>query len=218
MKLTEEAKVLLGIGVLTLVIIIGAVFFLGKSSPTPTNTNAAPVDEKLLVRNDSYKIASDSAKVTIVEFGDYQCPACAAVHTLTKQVLKDYAGKVNFIYRHFPLPQHKNALISAEAAEAAGEQGKFWQMNDKLYETQDQWAENEKPLDIFTVFTKDLGLDTAKFQADVIANKYQDKINRDQNDGNSLKINSTPTFFINGQKLEGVSGYNDFKSKIDSLL
>ena len=107
MKLTGEAKVLLGIGILTLIIIIGAVFLLGKSSSTPANTNSIPADEKLLVRSDSYYTATESAKVTIVEFGDYQCPACAAVHTLTNQVLKEYAGKVNLVFRHFPLPQRR---------------------------------------------------------------------------------------------------------------
>lgn len=217
MKLTQEIKALLAVAVVTLAIIVGAIFLLTKSSST-TPQSSAPLDEKILIREDSYKIATESAKVTIVEFGDYQCPACAAVHPNVKQLLQNYAGKVNYVVRNFPLPQHKNALISAEAAEAAGVQGKFWEMHDKLYETQEEWAEENEPLNKFIEYAKDLGLDTVKFEADIKANKYQDKIKRDYTDGNNLRLTFTPTFFINGQKLETVPSYEEFKAKIDPLL
>lgn len=217
--MTQEVKVLIGIGVLTVAILVGAVFFLSKSSPPISNsTPTASMDPKLLIREDSYKIATDSAKVTIVEFGDYQCPACRQAYPTVKRVIKDYSGKINFVFRNFPLPQHKNAQISAEAAEAAGVQGKFWQMHDKLYENQDQWAESDQPLDVFLNYATELSLDVTKFQTDVIDKRYIQKITQDQNDGDGLGINATPTFFINQQKIEGVPSYDDFKNKIDSEL
>ncbi len=209
--MTQEAKVLLGIGIVTIAILVGAVFFLNQTTPVSTK---GPVDEKLLIKNDSNKIASDSAKVTIVEFGDYQCPACRAAFPNVNRVLKDYSGKVNFVFRHFPLPQHQNALSAAEAAEAAGEQGKYWQMHDLLYENQPEWSESADPLGIFSKYAASLNLNVEQFKNFVSTNKYHDKILSDKSDGEKLGINSTPTFYINGIKLPGYS-YEDFKSRID---
>lgn len=219
--MNQEAKILVGVGLATIAIVIGAIFFLGSSSQQPANfssSNQQVADAKLLVKSDSNKITAPNAKVTIVEFADFQCPACGAAHPIVKQILAERQGKVNFVYRHFPLPQHKNAFSAAEAAEAAGEQGKFWQMYDKLYKNQNTWSESDNAIDIFTGYAKDLGLDLDKFKKSIEANKYYSKIRSDQNDGSTLGVNSTPTFFINGQKTVGVPNISDFKSKIDSEL
>lgn len=214
--MSQEVKVLVGIGIFTLVILVGAIFFVGKpSSPTQ---DTSPVDKALLVKADSYQIASDSAKVTIVEFADFQCPACAQAHPVMKRILQDYQGEVNFIFRHFPLPQHKNAISAALAAEAAGEQGQFWQMHDKIYENQKTWAENSRAMEIYTQYAQDLGLDMEKFKQGVESSQFKNKIQRDQGDGNALGINSTPTFFINGQKIAGALSYGEFKARIDAEL
>lgn len=214
----QEAKILLGIGVLTVVLLVGAIFLLSKSS-SPANTNNSPLaDPKLLIKDDSHKIASSSAKVNLVEFGDYQCPACGAAHPIVKRILEDYSGRINFIFRNFPLAQHKNALIAAEVAEAAGEQGKYWEMYNKLYENQTQWSESKKPIDIFITYGKDLGLDTDKFKKEIEGSKFADRIRNDQNDGFSLGVNSTPTFFLNQEKIVGVPTYDQLKSKVDSAL
>lgn len=214
--MTQEIKVLIGIGVATVALVLGSVFFLGKSSGN--SVNVPPTDIKLLVRDDNYQTASASAKVTIVEFSDFQCPACGAAFPVVKKIEADYRDEVNFVYRHFPLPQHKNGFKAALAAEAAGLQGKFWEMHDKLFENQDTWGELDNPLDIFTGYAKDLGLNTAKFQQDMNDKKLTDKVNRDQADGATLGVNSTPTFFINNQKFPGVLSYAEFKSKIDPEL
>lgn len=213
--MTQEAKILIGIGVFTLALLFGAMLLLSK--PVKAPSNISKVDRSLLIKSDSNKISTDSAKVNIVEFGDYQCPACKAADPITKQILKDYPGKINFVFRNFPLPQHVNALVSAEAAEAAGAQGKYWQMYDKLYENQIEWAESVTPLDIFTNYAKELELNIDQFKNDISTNKFQQKINTDKNDGISLGVNSTPTFFINGQKMNGF-GYQEFKKDIDAAL
>lgn len=212
--MNQEAKVLTIIGVVTVAILIGAVFMLSKSGTESAKNASTPVDNNLLIKSDSHKIATDSAKVTIVEFGDYQCPACAAAHPNVKEILKEYSGKVNFVFRHFPLPQHQNAMIGAEAAEAAGEQGKYFQMHDLLYERQRYWSENDKPLEIFTEYAKELNLDTEQFTKAVSTNKNQQRIYADRNDGQSLGINSTPTIYINGKKLPSFD-INEFKKSID---
>lgn len=216
--MTGETRTLLIVGAITLAIIGGGAYFLSKGGGNPSNVSKPVSDASLLVRNDSNKIATSSAKVTVVEFGDFECPACAASEPVVKQVLNDYNGKVNFVFRNFPLPQHPNAMPSAEAAEAAGAQGKYFDMYFKLYENQNAWANLSNPTDTFVSYAKDLGLDVNKFKDDISNKKYQNKINGDLNDGTALGIDATPTFYINGQKLLSGYGYQDFKSLIDSEL
>lgn len=212
--MTTEVKAIVGIG--GIVIILAFIVFLMSSSNSQIRPTVA--DPNLLVKTTSHKIAADSAKVIVVEFGDYQCPACGQAHPIVKKVLADYQGKINFVFRNFPLPQHKNGLVAAEAAEAAGAQGKFWEMYDKLYETQNSWAELENPTQIFVQYAKDLNLDSVKFEQDLATNKYADIISSDKADGNALGVNATPTFFINGEKFASVLSYQEFKNKIDPFL
>lgn len=215
--MSQQTKVLLSIIVLSIAILAGAIFFLSKNS-TPTPSSQSIADPKILVRENSHKIASDSAKVTLVEFGDYQCPACGVIYPIVKEVVKEYEGKINFVFRNFPLSQHKNSQMAAEVAEAAGAQSKFWQMYDLLYKGQADWGENAKPIEFFMLYAKNLGLDEKKFNDDISNNKFSDVINQDQNDGLSLGVNSTPTFFLDGQKLEEVPSLSQFKSLIDTKL
>jgi protein-disulfide isomerase len=199
----------------TLIILLGGVFALsGKGGDT---SSATKVDPKVLIGKTSFQ-TNPKAKVTIVEFGDFQCPACGYTHTTTKQILKEYGTKINYVFRHFPLPQHEKALISAETAEAAGAQGKFFEMSDLLYENQSEWASSKNPMDEFIKYAKKLKLDTNKFQSSVENNKFSDKINADLSDGAKLNINSTPTFFINGEKMEEAATFANFKTRIDTLL
>lgn len=209
--MSQEVKVLIGIGIFCLLVVVGVAILLGRSPQDKT----APVDTKLLIRDDSQNISTPSAVVTIVEFGDYQCPACGIAHPTILQVLKDFEGRINFVQRHFPLPSHKNASIAAQAAEAAGTQGKFWQMHDKLYETQFDWAESGDPIGVFSGFAAELGLDVNKFKEEVSSNKYLAKIQQDMADGASVGVNSTPTFFINGKKFAGALSYDQFKKEIE---
>ncbi|MBI2036156.1 thioredoxin domain-containing protein [Candidatus Microgenomates bacterium] len=231
--MNQETKVILGIFGLTIAVVLGAVVFL--SQPSKTGQVKETVDKSLLVRDDSYKIATSSAKVTIVEFSDFQCPACGAAHPIVKQILEQYQEKINFVYRHFPLPQHQHAQLAAQAAEAAGEEGKFWQMHDLIFQNQKEWSESSQALDLFISYAKSLGLDEEKFKkalsenkfAEKIIrdkndfkkalseNKFAEKIIRDKNDGSALGVNSTPTFFINGQKFPGVLSLAEFRNKIE---
>ena len=119
--MTQEAKIILGISLLTLVLVIGGVLFFNSSNKKQEALNNAPVDQKLLTSENSHKISAPDSKVTIVEFGDYQCPACASAYPIVKQLLTEYNGKINFVFRNFPLSLHPNAQKAAQAAEAAAE-------------------------------------------------------------------------------------------------
>lgn len=212
----QEAKLLLGFGIITIGILVGAVFLLGgSSSPAPTSTKADP---KILVKSSSNKFGNVGSKVTLVEFGDFQCPACALSYPIVKEIKTAYKDRIQFVFRNFPLPSHANALVAAQAAEAAGAQGKYWEMHDMLYENQSEWALDASPLEIFVGYAKELELDTDKFKEEVQSSKYASKIQEDLLDGRSLGVNSTPTFYLNNEKIVGVVSYEDLKYKIDLLL
>lgn len=194
--MTNEIKTFIGIVVGTLVLVFGAAILLGRTNPsTPTVT-----DQKQLVKADSWKIATDSAQVTLIEFSDFQCPSCKAAQPVVESILTKNPGKINFVYRHFPLPSHEFGFMAAEAAEAAGLQGKFWEMHDKLFEL----SPDLKKENLLTI-AKELGLNLDKFNSDLDSDSVRQRVLNDQTDGNSLGVNATPTFYLNGTQLVGSS-------------
>lgn len=214
--MNKDAKILLGVA---LVAIVGGILLWAMQPKALPVTD--PVDGSLLIREGSHSTGKIDAKVQIVEFGDYQCPACAAVHPIIKRVLEEYKdnSEVTFVFRNFPLSIHPNARISAQAAESAGSQGKFWEMHDMIYENQGEWSDVKNPIDIFVGYAEKIGLDTDKFKTEVKNSQYSAIISADYKDGEELGVDSTPTFFVNGVKFgNGVSSYEAFKTKIDELL
>lgn len=217
--MTQEAKIILTIGIVTSLLVLGAIFFLGKNVQSPKQINNEVVaDKSILIPGDSYQTASSSAKVNIVEFADFQCPACKIFYPVIKQALKDYPNDLNLFYRHYPLMQHKFGEFSAQAAEAAGKQGKFWQMYDKLYENQDTWSLEQNPQGLFEGYAVELSLNMDQFKKDLSDSALKQKILRDISDGNKLKVNSTPTIFINGIKYPGAMSYEKLKGIIEQNL
>lgn len=159
-----------------------------------------------------------NAKVTLIEYGDYQCPACAAYYPIVKKAVSDYQDKILFVFRNFPLSQHPNALPAASAAEAAGAQGKFWEMLGLLYQNQNSWSDLSNPRNQFEVFASQLGLNLEKFRSDEISQAVQDKIQKDSNGGFAAGIDHTPTFFVNLKQIPNPQSYDDFKSVINQAL
>jgi protein-disulfide isomerase len=215
--MSNEVKIIIGISILTLVLVIGAALMFGGTSSSSAQ-NAKPISNmSALVHKDSHEIDAHS-KVTLVEFGDFQCPACGAEYPIVTQLLQTYKGKINFVFRNFPLPQHQNAQAAAETAEAAGAQGKFFEMYNLLYTNQNTWGESTDAMKYFTQYANALHLDMNKFTSDVNGKKYANKIQADINDGYAVNVNATPTFFLNGVPIQGGLPYNDFKSRIDTAL
>lgn len=210
--MTNEAKVLTGIVVATVVLVIGAVFFLSQPE------KPVVIDPATLVREDSMKTSSDSAKLTIVEFGDYQCPACKMAHPGLKQIVSEYPGQVNFVFRHYPLPMHTNAQAAAKAVEAAGMQGKLWEMHDKIYNMQEEWSNEGNPTELFKKYATELGMDAEKLASDMGNSAIADKIFKDIADGNSSGVNSTPTLFFNNEQYKKGIGYSDLKAEVEARL
>jgi protein-disulfide isomerase len=211
--MSKEAKIISGVGIVFFALFA---FLIYKTSSGPQSV----ADSNLLIGQNSHMTAKKEAKVNVVEFGDYQCPACGYANPIVEKLIETYKDNpnVNFVYRNFPLPQHSNAMVSAEAAEAAGAQGKFWEMHNMLYSGQNDWAGSSKPLDIFTGYAQKLGLDVKAFTDAVNQQKFQDAIIKDRSDGEALGINATPTFFVNGGKMDSVPSFEEFKKIIDSKL
>lgn len=170
---------------------------------------------KKIVREDSRM--TGTGEVQVVEFGDFQCPACAQAHPDVEKLKEEFEGEITFVFRNFPLPGHANARVAAEAAEAAGEQGKYWEMNAMLFETQSQWSSLADPTSIFAQYAESLGLDKEKFIEDVTGEAHKDRISEDQSDGYAVGVSGTPTFFING-KQQSAFDYETLKKAIETEL
>lgn len=141
--------------------------------------------------------------VTIVEFSDFQCPACLSVQVPLKQILKKFEGKVSFVYRHFPLSSiHKNAQLAAQAAEAAGLQGKFFEMHDLLFAKQIEWSGLPTPTEKFVSYASEIGLDKDKFGKDLESSAVKELVSADSLSAARYRLTGTPSFFVNGMKVE----------------
>ncbi len=210
----SETKILGGVLIFSLVLIMGAVFLLnqGGSSKEVKGEKTFAIDY-----SKGQKIGSDSAKVKLVEFSDFQCPACKAAEPEVKQVLAKYKNDLQFIYRHFPLPQHKNGRAAATLAEAAGEKNKFWEMHEKLFNNQEGWSVLPDPTSYFLDLAGSIDLDKDQVKKALENKPYEGKINEDVAEGQVLGVNSTPTFFVNGKKLK-LQSFSDLDTAISDEL
>ena len=158
-------------------------------------------------------LGSSDAKVTIIEFSDFECPFCARVKSTIHKLKDQFKGKVKIVYRDFPLSFHSYAKLAAVAAECADDQGKFWEYHDKLYDNQKFLKEEH-----LIKYAGELQLKVNEFKQCLKDESKMAEVEKDIRDGRQLGIKSTPTFFINGKMFSGVLSFNDFKKKIDELL
>lgn len=213
-------RVMLWGGMIAIVALIGwGMVKLSEGTPIPAGngTLTVPVSEQDNV------LGPEDAPVTLVEYSDFQCPACAAFYPIVKQALAEpqLKDKVRFVYRSFPLTNiHPNALMAAHAAQAAALQGKFWEMHDKLFDGQKSWS----PLSgaaaraIINGYSSTIGLDVAKFDDDIESGAVKDRVREQINGGNSAGVDSTPTFFVNGREMAQPQSYEQFRQfLIDAL-
>ena len=192
---------------------IGGIFWYGSSRPT------IPTGELLTVAADDWIKGNKDATVTIVEYLDFECEACGAFYPVVKRLSEEFGNEVRFVNRYFPLPGHKNSMTSALAAEAAGRQGKYWEMHNIVFENQRDWGEKQAPdPKIFENYARQIGLDIDKYSKDIASPELKDRIERDRRSGQRLGLTGTPTFFLNGDKIENPRGYEDFKALIQSAI
>lgn len=165
---------------------------------------------------------SVDAPITIVEYSDFQCPACATFEPVVQGILAANSDNVQVVYRHFPLyTLHPNAEAAAIASEAAGQQGKFWEMHDMLFDRQADWEDLAAPAPIFTAYAELLELNTEQFTADLNNKDLRDRVKVDVTSGNAAHISATPTFYINGEVVvfpKTESPFTYLQSRIDAIL
>jgi len=193
-----------------------AVYLSRQSSDEPASA-PAPLAVNL---GESRFLGNPDAPVTLVEFGDYQCPSCKHYHPMTKELLRRHPDKVKFEFRHFPLVEiHRNAMGAALAAEAAGEQGKFWEMHDLLFQWQEKWSASSNPESEFLAYAAQLGLDSNRFMQVMRSPEVQQRILSDITRGRQASVMGTPTFFVNGQRIEPLpANVDEFIRAMDDQL
>lgn len=198
-----------------LVVVVAALFgIFALASKSSDNNGPAVTGEP-----SNHVVGEGKKNVTLTEYGDFECPACKQYYPLVQQVKQDYGDDITFQFRHFPLVQiHPNAFLAARAAEAAGLQGKFFEMHDLLYENQDSWKSAPNVNAVFEGYAQQLGLDVAKFKTDAASEQANATINADIKAGQAIGANSTPTFVLNGQKIENPTTPEDFKKVIDEAI
>lgn len=201
---------------IAIVAIFAGLLFFGKRDSTTSNGGNGNVQAAL----SENKTEEGSTGVTLIEYGDFQCPACRQFFPVISQLKEEYKGKVTFQFRHFPLTEiHQNALISSRAAQAAALQDKFWEMHDLLYENQNAWSTSTNPTPIFEGYAQQIELDVAKFSEDMKSELVNNIVQADRNEAKRLGLSSTPSFILDGKKLEqNPTSLDEFKKVIDDAI
>ena len=158
------------------------------------------------------------AKTVLVEYSDFECPACATYHPIVKKLVAELGSNFAMVYRHFPLPQHLGAKPAAYAAEAAGAQGKFWEMADMIFDNQTKWEGRRNVEKTFEEYAVTLGLNLEKFKTDRDAKVTKDGVDADKASGDGYAVAGTPTFFLNGKKIDNPRSFDDFKKLLSDSI
>ncbi|MBI1818845.1 MAG: DsbA family protein [Nitrospirae bacterium] len=195
-------------GLLVLFFIIGVVYSI--KSIRPVNL--------LESGNHPFK-GNSAAKVIVSEFSDFQCPACKGAEVNMKKLLADYPDKIKLVFYHYPLSaNHPWAMLAAEASECANDQGQFWPLHDLLYDRQEIWSKDSAPSKLFKGYAAELGIKAEPFNTCLDQGKKKSVIAEDQGQGDALQIQSTPTIFINQQRIIGGNSYPDLKQAVESEI
>ncbi len=201
--------------------ILGFMVLVYVASDKPTADQVVHQQVRVAEKDDHFKWSKDK-KILLVEYSDLQCPACANLHSILTSIEADkkspISKKITFVYRHFPLERvHKNAMAAALAAEAAANQNAFFTMSNSMFENQATWESSNDPMKFFVEFAKQLKLDTKKFTADAKSKAVEDRVNNDILTGNAIGVDSTPSFYLNGKKMQ-FNTLDEFKSQLSAAI
>lgn len=216
MEQRMKVGLIIAFGVLLTIFVI---IKLAGSKPPADKTSGQSTSSANIISSSDRVLGNKDVKVTLVEYSDFQCPACGAYYPIVKQLNLELAGRIQFVYRHFPLTQiHANANLAALSAEAAGKQNKFWEMHDIIFENQSKWSGEKNAKDLFVEYAQKLNLDVEKFKNDLDSDEVQEKVANDYQSGIRLGVNATPTFFLNGTKLQNPASYEIFKKLLEEAI
>lgn len=191
-------------GAIVVLLFVGAFYI----ASTAGDRNNEGIEEITHVKGNA------AAEITLVEYSDFQCPACSAMFPAIQGVMAEYSDQIRFEYRHFPIERaHPYAVQAAVAAEAAGQQGKFYEFHDALFENQQAWSQSATPNMLFAQYAEDLGLDMDLYNRHANASVLRDKVRAQQTEGRDRGVTGTPTLFLNGKKME-YRTYEEFLTQI----
>ncbi len=199
-----------------IVVVVAGMAWIGNAQDHAND----PQTLSIPVNDSDWYVGGKDAAVTLVEYSDFQCPACGAYFPVMKGLQEAYGDKLKIVYRNYPLVTlHANAQIAAQAAEAAGIQGKFFEMHDALFQNQQSWSTETDPTNTFLNYATVIGLDVEKFRTDLTSNAVINEIKNDINGGNASRLSGTPTFFLNGVQItKNPQGLEPFKTIIDAAM
>lgn len=216
------------IGIVILVV-LGFGFYLFKISPQQQEqaqtqasdfdlSGAKPSTTPMPITADDHVLGNPNAKNTLISYEDFECPYCAEANDMLNQVPSQLQD-TKLVFRYFPLLQiHKNAVISEYAAEAAGAQGKYWEMHDALFKDQNNWAELDNPLDEFVKLAQQVGVSNIdQFKNDITSKKYKNRVQTDLVDATSLNLQGTPSFFFNGKPIQSTYTMDQLKQEVQAV-
>jgi protein-disulfide isomerase len=214
LAMSKMAKPLIII-VIALVIAGGAAFYMSKQSAVTTEVSGSSSGDSLAPGGGRVR-GAENAALTLVEFGDYQCPSCGYYAPIVDEMLHRYPQDVKLVFHHYPLVGiHPWAMAAAKAAEAAGDQGKFWEMHDMLYANQEAWSRSQNAESMFLSFAAQIGLDNNRFMQSMRSPLVEQRVLEDVVRAREGKVDVTPTFFINGQR---VTSRPDTPDKFSELI
>jgi protein-disulfide isomerase len=201
----------------SILILVGVGYFIyNRQVPIPPGDSGKPSDA---VHQADWIKGPSKAPVVLVEYSDFQCPACRSYVPVVQELTEQFGDNLVVVYRHFPLKQiHLQAELAAQAAEAAGKQGKFWEMHDLLFDRQQDWSENRKAGSLFGEYATEIGLEINQFQSDLKSKEVKGLVKADFQDGLGLGISSTPTFYINGEQITNPRSVEEFAALIETQL
>jgi protein-disulfide isomerase len=200
-------------------LVIAGIFWWWRAGQTP----AVPVAEQqkpvdAITETDWY-LGNPNALVQVIEYSDLQCPACQFYKDAGRMIAQEFGDSVGFAFRHFPLRQiHRNANLAAQAAEAAGKQNKFWEMEELLFEKQREWENSNQAFILFAGYAQELNLNADDFRRDIDSAEVKAQVEADYLSALVSKIDATPTFFINGQKVNNLRGPDDLVTRVRFAL
>jgi protein-disulfide isomerase len=193
--------------IITIVLFGGAIVY-SKNANEKNNQGVTVVD---------HIKGNGEAAVTLVEYSDFQCPACASFQPVLAEIMSQYGDQLRFEYKHFPLPIHNFAQQAAVAAEAASQQGKFFEFHDALFTNQEEWTSSATPQVFFVRYAEELGLDVEKFKTQQNSSVLRDAVRADLNEARELGLTGTPTFFLNGERMQ-FETFEEFIAQIATAI
>lgn len=205
-SVNESGKVFLGAWILVATFIIGGCSSNSSTTNTPTPNKVNPPVKTIPASappgaKPANEIGSPTATVVLEEFADFQCGSCAQKHPVLNEIKSMYGGRIRFIFRNYPLDMHDKAYDAAVAADAAGLQGKFWDMQNILFINQSGWSVDTNYKQTWKGYAEKIGLDVAKWENDMLGIVSKNRVDEDKKRGKAIGINSTPTLFINGAEV-----------------